>query len=178
MPLPACSRCFPHQGTWRASQLFARPHPSGGRASTSLLDGGVVAGCSLHCLPRNFDGNEHALLLKPLCREAVLVIRPFALWHNTPWRRLQRNRPVSKFVEGEYAAPFRRMPERSDSIRQDWQDSAFSGIHRWFGAQQVLSPGRFREIDVGNLVQDRFGPDECEMIIDPFAAGDVAFPQA
>src|SRR5262245_37424314 len=101
----------------------------------------AVAGGRLHCLPRKLNRDQHALLLEPFCRESVLVIRPFTLWHDTPRRGFQRNRPVSEFVEREHASPFRRVTECGDSIGQYRQDSTFGGIHRWFGAQQVLSPG-------------------------------------
>jgi hypothetical protein len=56
-------------------------------------------------------------------------------------RGLKRNGSKCEFVEGKYAAPFRRMPKSSNGVSQHRQDATFGVIDRRFGTQQVLPPG-------------------------------------
>src|SRR5436305_765270 len=127
----------------------------------------------LHGLAGDFDRDQNSLTLQPFGGQAVLVIGPLALGHEAPGGRLENDGSKSEFVEGEHAAPFRRVPESSNRVCQYRQDTALGGVHSWFRAQQVLLPSRTREVDLCNLLEDYVRTHGGEMVIDAFTSRDV-----
>src|SRR6266540_244988 len=100
----------------------------------------MVSRGGLHCLTGDLDRDQNSLTLQPFRRQAVLVIRPFALRNYAPGDRLEHHGSASEFVEGEHPAPFRRVAESSNRVCKYRQNTTLGGIHRWFRSQQVLLP--------------------------------------
>jgi hypothetical protein len=70
----------------------------------------------LYRLPGHLHGDQDSLPLEPFRSQPILVIGPFSFGDHAPGRRLQRHRPISEFVEGQHASPFRSVPEGGQRI--------------------------------------------------------------
>src|ERR1019366_3623945 len=101
----------------------------------------MISRGGLHRLPRDLHRDQNPLPLKPFRSKTVFVIGPFALRNDAPGRWLQNDCSTSKFVEGEHASPFRRVPEGGDRVREDRQDTPFRGVGRPFAARAIVMSG-------------------------------------
>jgi hypothetical protein len=75
---------------------------------------------SLDRLARNLDSDEDILMLQPICRKPVFVIRPFlSSWLALPGRSFQRYSTERELIEPEHAGPLRSPPQCRDRIREE-----------------------------------------------------------